>query len=291
MEQGRIDYLRIAYRGDIADLYHWLDRYRELAVDFCEPRKVPPSKFCDHSRFYDNAQKEWVNMFECWGIFADAVARVLPMSDRPNVMRVDFRREVPEMNVRISTIDHVVRANSKRTRRTITRLDSPMRMKKGDRDAGGDFFAVGSKGSDRRTAIYKRGREPWAVEVQFGRAYPPKMHQETVDLYTNTDGLTWYDAYTKVLAHHFDEAVRNHLHFSFEQISGAEKIQRQSSVLEYQESLLESFDQFWDEADPIAREVLREKVLQKTDKGSTMSYDLVEPDDLWNDREPFVETA
>lgn len=291
MEQGRIDYLRIAYRGDIAYLHQWLDHYRQLAEDFCEPRKVTPAKFCNHDRFYDNSQREWVNTFEAWGIFADAVARVMPMNDRPNIMRVDWRVEVPEMNVRVSTIEHVVRANKARTRRTITRLDSPMRMKKGDRDAGGDFFAVGSKGSDRRTAVYKRGREPWAVEVQFGRAMPPKIHQEAVDLYTNTEGVNWYDTYTKVLAHHFDEAVRNHLHFSFDQISGAEKIQRQGDLLEYQENLLSNFDEFWANADPIAREVMREKVLQSPAKGSIIRYELVEPDDLWEGREPFTEAA
>jgi len=278
----RFDYIRVAFRGSVEEAVAWKQRYEGLAYDYCEPRKMQPKQVCSTDRYYDNAAKEWIDTFEAWGQFADYVVDNMPVAHRGQVLRLDYRMSFDRLGIRAETIYHVVKTNKKRTRRTITQIDSPPRQKKGDRDAGGDFLSVGSKGSERRTALYKRGDEPYALEVQFGKGFPLKMHQEAVDLYLNTQGMAYSDALRKVAYHHFEQAVRDHLHFTVEMITGEESARIQDSVLSHQESLLEGFDLYWEQMDETAREVVAEKVIADTKNRAIITSEPVEPDGWWD---------
>lgn len=272
----RIDYVRVLFRGDAHDSFQWKELIVEMMNDFLLPRKATFKTFCSFSRIYDNSAKEWMESFDTWGEAADFYMENIPFTDRPNVTRVDYRLSIGEPAVRMSTIEHVCRINRGKSRRTITRIDSPPRTKSGDRDAGGDFFAIGSKGSERRTALYKRGNEPWALEVQFGKGLPFRIHSEAVDLYLNGAGYTYYSAYMKVAYEHFTKAVREHMHYSVDQITGEEGVIDQQQGFDFQESLLETFEQQWYQMDDAARSVVAKMVLAKPETSVIMREEEIE---------------
>lgn len=280
----RIDYVRVAFRGEVREALEWKARFEAIVETFTTPRKMMFKQVAHFDRYYDNSAKQWVDTFESWGEAADYIVQELPVEDRANVLRYDYRMGFDKLAVRMSTIAHVVRANKGRTRRTVTQIDSPPRIKKGDRDAGGDFFAVGSKGSERRTALYKRGNEQWALEVQFGKGMPIKMHQEAVDLYLNTEGFTYYDALMKVLYMHFSEAVQDHLHYTVEMITGEMPVEEQHSAFNVQESFLAGFNLNWEQMDNDARLVVAEKVCTwQAERAIIVDEELIEPEGLWDE--------
>lgn len=282
----RIDYVKVCFRGNVEDAVAWIDRQRNIVLDWTEPRKVEPSKFCNTDRFFDFTNKAWVNVFETWGEAADFYFENMPFTDRANVLRVDYRMDVDNPGVRISTIEHVTRVNAGRTRRTVTRIDSPPRAKKGDRDAGGQFLAVGAKGTEKRVTFYKRASEPWALEVQFGKGVPFLMHQEAARKSLEPDSTGYYNEYMKICYERFRGAIADYLHFSVEAIQGEEKVPHNQQALNFQETLLENFDTFWSQMDEQARAVVREVVTTDPEKYATMEVELEEPDHLWSDQWP-----
>lgn len=278
----RIDYVRVMNREEGSALYLWKERLTSVMQEYCHTRKMEVRQVCDFNNHYDNSQRRWIVAFDVWGEAADYFFNQIAFSDRPNVTRVDYRIEIERLGVRMATIAHVVKVNKGRTRRTITQIDSPPRTKKGDRDAGGDFFAVGSKGSARRVALYKRGDEPHALEVQFAKGLPEQIHQRAVDLYLNKEGYTYQSAYMAIAREMFSEAVRDMLHYSVEHITGQTPVEEKQEVLNFQESLLENFDEYWEKLDDTARAVLREKVVAEPKKYDTIRYEESEPADLWD---------
>ncbi len=277
----RIDYVKVKYSGNAGETFDWKERIMVIILDYCESRKLKTSAVSTFSRAYDREAGLWIEFFEVWGEAADHYFNEIAFTDRPNVVRIDYRAEIDRLFVRLDTIEHVVKVNRSRTRRTITRIDSPPRQKKDGRDAGGDMLAVGSKGSRRRVALYKRGNEPWALEAQFSQGVPFQLHQQAVDLYLNTEGMDYYTAYMKVAYAAYTEAVRDFLHYSFEQISGEAEASHGQEALDLQESFLAEFDTYWERLDDKARAVIKEKVIAKPDTYAIISYEPVEPDGFW----------
>lgn len=278
----RIDYLRVAFRGDAPSVFEWKQGWTNVMEGFCLPRGDTFKKWCDFTKFYDAAQAGWVDSFECWGVAADYAFDNLRPAERPCVTRLDYRVEVEKPHVGISTVYHLVDRNKGKSRRTVTRISSPARTKKGGRDAGGDFLAVGSRESERRSSYYRRTGEPWALEVQFGRGYPLKIHREAVDLYLNTPGLDYGAAYRKVAYHHFSEAIRDHFYLSADQIAGRATEDENEQAVTFQETLLADFDLMWQQLDPIAKETITEKVIAAGQRRAIIEKEgLEEPPDLW----------
>lgn len=278
----RIDYLRVAFRGDAESVFAWKSGWTERMEPYCTERGLQMKAVCDFSKFYDAAQAGWVDSFECWGKAADYAFDVLPVVQRPSITRIDYRVEMERPKVGIATVYHLVERNKGKSRRTITKISSPSRTKKGGRDAGGDFLAVGSRESERRSSYYQRSGEPWALEVQFGKGYPAKIHREAVDLYLNTPGLPYADAYRKVAYHHFSEAIRDHFYLSHDQIAGRASDDENEQAVTFQESLLSDFDLLWQQSDEIAKVVITEKVIAERERRAIIAeYEIEEPPDLW----------
>lgn len=278
----RIDYLRVAFRGEAADVLKWKVAWQNVMEGFCLPRGEQFKAHCDFSKYYDTAQSGWVDTFECWGVAADYAFDNLEPKERSAITRFDYRVEVEEPAVGITTIYDIVMKNRGKSRRTITRIDSPKRTKKGGRDAGGDFLAVGSRESDRRSSFYKRSGEPWALEVQFGKSAPLKIFQEATRLYLDTPGMAYAEAFKKTAYNHFAQAIQDHFYLTVAQIDGTSSEADHVDAVSFQESLLTDFDFIWDKADPLAQEVIAEKVIAATQRRAIIEKEgLEEPPDLW----------
>lgn len=278
----RIDYIRVAYRGDAEGSLAWKNGWSNVMAEYAEPRGLELKAVCDFSKFYDNAQRAWVDTFEAWGVGADYAFDNMPALQRGAITRFDYRVEVEEPAVGIRTVYDLVVKNKGRSRRTITRIDSPKRTKKGGRDAGGDFLAVGSRESDRRSSYYRRSGEPWALEVQFGKDAPLKIFQEATRLYLDTPGMDYPAAFRSVAYNHFTKAIQDHFYLTVGQIDGSASADEIEGVHTLQESLLEDFDFIWNKSDPVAKEVITEKVIAEAARRAIIEKEgLEEPPDLW----------
>lgn len=269
----RIDYVKIAFTGDVSNAINWKNRMFRYVDAFCEPRGVQVATFCTSDRYYDNHANVWVDYFEVWGEAADAFFNDLLPGDFGSIMRIDYRTQFDAPAISMLDLERIITNNKKGSRKTITRINSPIRTKKKGRDAGGDFLAVGSRGSDRRTAIYKRGNEPWAVEVQFGKKMPRLILQEANRLCEEHDYLYITLAYRRALEMAFREAVGDHLYYTIDQIVGTDPIYEQMEQQTQQEQLLLQFDFLYEQMDDNAREVVAELVIAERNNSAIIEED------------------
>lgn len=160
----RVDYLKIWLSGTPSAVISekvWLAEVLQSEGNTngygAKPFKSTPS--------YKATTEVWVEMFECWGPQCDKLARLLTPAQWAGVSRVDYREEIDEPPVSLLRLEQMTRDVSQGGL-SVNRYTSRPRTKRGGRDAGGEGIGLGAHSSDRRVTVYKRGRDPWAVELQ-----------------------------------------------------------------------------------------------------------------------------
>jgi hypothetical protein len=278
LNNQRIDYLRIKLKGDAAAIMRQKGEFEDYVWQYAEPRNATLSSLMNFGSMYDPAAKEWFTTFETWGLCADHVFDVMPNFYVSQVTRIDIRRESSELTVPLHALDELVRRNAGNKRSTITRLTSPIRTKKAGRDAGGDGVYVGSRDSDRRVAVYRRGNEPWAIEAQFSKAMPEQLRQQAYDAWQG-QGVTktLKEAYLMACTQAFEDAVRQKMHYTYDQLAGNEDSFTQDQMLNYQEDLLASIEMQIRTLNDEGRAAIAALML---DISSENEYNIIQPDDL-----------
>lgn len=281
----RIDYLRVTIpQGDAFDETAWKLKTEEIFMSFCVPQGDKFTKWGNFERYYDNSLRTWCMYFECWGPPSDSFFNEVPRTHYGTILRVDLRFELDRPGIRIDTLEHVARRNKGKSRRTITRIDSPPRSKKGDRDAGGDFFAVGSKGSERRFTVYKRGDENWAVEVQFGKGAPTRFLHDAKEVWLNGQdyGPDFGDCFRRILYTNALEAITDLSYFSAYSVLGEVETEALPDAIEYQESLLAGLEMNLGHLDGDALSVAASALSRELDRRAILKVeDLTEPEGFW----------
>lgn len=243
LNEQRVDYLRIKLRGDAAAIMRMKAEFEDYVWQYAEPKNATLTSLMAFGSIYDPSIKEWFTTFETWGACADHVFDLMPNFYVSQITRIDIRRQSNDLTVPLHAIDELVRRNAGNKRSTITRLTSPIRTKKNGRDAGGDGVYVGSRDSDRRVAVYRRGNEPWAIEAQFSKAMPEQLRQIAYDAWQGQKATaTLKEAYLMACTQAFEDCVRQKLHYTYDQLAGNEDTFTQDQMLNFQEDLLASIE-------------------------------------------------
>ncbi len=103
---------------------------------------------------------------DVWGYDADIlITRCMKVEDFVYASRIDVRTELGAEKV-FQTVAEKLAVNFafRAGRQTFVWTNSPVRIKKLGRDAGGMGFRAGGYTSRRCMKLYKRGREGWAIE-------------------------------------------------------------------------------------------------------------------------------
>lgn len=281
LNNQRVDYLRIKLKGDTAAIMRMKKEFEDYVWRYAEPRNATLTSLMAFGSTYDPMAKEWLNTFETWGLCADHVFDLMPDYYVSQITRVDIRRESNELTVPLHSLDELVRRNAGNKRSTITRLTSPIRTKKNGRDAGGDGVYVGSRDSDRRVAVYRRGNEPWAIEAQFSKAMPEQLRQQAYDAWQG-QGVTktLKEAYMMACTQAFEDCVRQKMHYTYDQLSGNEDTFTQDQMLNYQEDLLASIEMQIRTLNPEGRAAIAALML---DISSESGYNEIAPDDTFTE--------
>lgn len=281
----RIDYLRFtAPQSQYLDETAWKLQMEELFLQFCVPQGEALTKHGEFNRYYDNAARIWVLTFEAWGAAADALFDECARHRYGTILRVDYRFEVDRPGVKKDTVYYVAKRNKGKSRRTITNIDSPPRTKAGDRDAGGDFLAIGSKGSERRFTMYKRGKENWAVEVQFGKGVPQRISAMTYEKFIeDTKGdKPWQDLYREALHQMALEAITDMSHFGALDVLGETDPDYDPAALDFQESLLSGLEMNLPGMEALTIQTAIDALSRELDRRAIISTgDLEEPEGFW----------
>lgn len=282
----RIDYIRVAMPGDDPLLKaDWKLKMEAFIIDRLLPEGDSFSKWASHMTWFDNSVKTWVTAIELWGQVADEFFHHWATPEYGTILRLDYRMEVDDLPCSLGQLEAFARKRNTNGFRTITRIDSRSRSKKGGRDAGGHFLAVGSRESQRRATVYKRGNEPWAIEVQFGRDLPQKMKQDAVQAYMETEGKydSWKDALVALLWQKAVDAVRDQYGVELEYLLGDTPDENPLEGFEYQESLfsdlLAAIPEFAAEQ---VKKVVDLGIAELNRRAIIVSDDLIEPTDLWD---------
>lgn len=266
----RIDYVRIVYRGTVEHLNRWADLMTSCLPDRV---KVLPEVMKKHCRFftiYDPVMKRPSKGFEIWGIEADTFFACLPPTHYLTITRIDVRSDVPEPPKDIEKLTHEVMNYSNNNRRTVGYKKSPPRTKQEGRDAGGKSLTVGSHESERRLALYKRGKENWALEVQFGKKRPYEMIAGALESHQRAnDGKTAYNYVLHELYQAFYDAIPDMTGHTYEEYAHLDWWQNQEDAFTGQESLLSDLEDRFKALDPEAREAFVVSVINP--EGYTVS--------------------
>lgn len=278
LNDQRIDYLRVKLTGETAAIMRMKTEFEDYVWRFAEPRNLTLSSLMNFGNIYDPAAKQWINTFETWGLCADHVFDMMPNYYVSQITRVDIRRESTELTVPLHALDELVRRNAGNKRSTITRLTSPIRSKKNGRDAGGDGVYVGSRDSDRRVAVYRRGKEAWAIEAQFSKAMPEQLRQQAYDAWQGQGATaTLKEAYLMACTQAFEDAIRQKMYYTYDQLAGNEENFTQEQALNYQEDLLSTIEMQIRSLTPEGQAAIAALML---DISSDNEYNVIEPDDL-----------
>ena len=101
-----------------------------------------------------------------WGLFADNLLRMLRPNELQFISRLDYRIECPVTDEGIAAFYDWM-SNAHGRSRNVSLFNTRANNKTRGRAGGGKGAAVGSKGSPYRVAVYRRGKEQGAVEIQM----------------------------------------------------------------------------------------------------------------------------
>lgn len=250
---SRIDYVRVLFRGPVEGTERWQNSIRDMLAEKYRPTAAEMRKHCKFGTMFDGKTKKVAPYFEVWGEAADQIAYEMPMRWKDDITRLDFRTVIPDPPKDPAMLaDDFMNLNGN-NRRSIGFKKSPPRTKVEGRDAGGTSITIGSHESDRRLAIYKRGKERWALECQYSRQGVRELINLAWQYWSETKGITWYAAIMKCAYQRTDDhtiAVTGH---TIEQWYGNDWWANQENLYNNQESLLALMDQTWGKLDPTAR--------------------------------------
>lgn len=250
---SRIDYVRVLFRGPVEGTERWQNSIRDMLAEKYRPTAAEMRKHCKFGTMFDGKTKKVAPYFEVWGEAADQIAYEMPMRWKDDITRLDFRTVIPDPPKDPAMLaDDFMNLNGN-NRRSIGFKKSPPRTKVEGRDAGGTSITIGSHESDRRLAIYKRGKERWALECQYSRQGVRELMHLAWQYWSETKGITWYAAIMKCAYQRTDDhtiAVTGH---TLEQWYGNDWWANQEGIYNNQESLLALMDQTWEKLDPTAR--------------------------------------
>lgn len=285
--QARIDYLRLIYRGDVANQDIWAGHI----MDCVHPSdKAAVGDFKKHGRFFtvfDPTRKTMTKAFECWGTTADDVCQFLNPSHWDNITRLDFRREIPELPVELQQLYSEVEKRSNNARRSFNLHSSPKRTKEDGRDAGGKGLYIGSHGSSRRVAIYRRTGEKTAMECQFSRDGLKDIIARAKHMYYDQQvNLSRRDILAYVLLAASDDTIFDTTGHTAAEFEHNEMWSNQEQLFDSQESLLSLLDETYDKLDPESKLVFYESKISP--EGYAITY--VDPNSLRDEDKPdFIE--
>lgn len=250
---SRIDYVRVLFRGPVEGTERWQNSIRDMLAEKYRVTAAEMRKHCKFGTMFDGKTKKVAPYFEVWGEAADQIAYEMPMRWKDDITRLDFRTVIPDPPKDPAMLaDDFMNLNGN-NRRSIGFKKSPPRTKVEGRDAGGTSITIGSHESDRRLAIYKRGKERWALECQYSRQGVRELINLAWQYWSETKGITWYAAIMKCAYQRTDDhtiAVTGH---TIEQWYGNDWWANQEHMYNNQESLLALMDDTWDKLDPTAK--------------------------------------
>jgi hypothetical protein len=222
------------------------EEYRVDAATFKKHGKLVP--------MYDGKSKRMTKVFEVWGPAADRVFTVMPNSDRKEITRLDYRCEVPTPAITESDLYKEFKKVRTNARRRVAMYDSPERTKEDGRDPGGISVIVGTSGSKRRLACYKRGKERWALEVQFGDKKPLEIYTRALDAQeaSSKPGSLWGYMMLNIEQEYRDAILAMSGH-TYEEFAHLDFWSVQDDLLAGQERLLAKADEIWNRLDPEAQ--------------------------------------
>jgi len=169
----RIDYVRLSRKLDVARGLVWTAAIRDIieGVQHEEPNIDGNFKAGTVKRYADG---EYLYTVQVWGSLCKFIARLDFNRYAKYVTRLDFRMELDVTKAGLDCLADVAKQNN-HANRNITTYETRPRDKKEGRHAGGIGVAVGSHGSTKRLTVYKRGKEPGALEFQTQMAETQKI--------------------------------------------------------------------------------------------------------------------
>lgn len=252
---ARIDYIRLRLPSDGLDKAEvhadWIARIALLV----EKGGYDP-KCYGVDMYFDQGLKRKIPYFNIWGPVAHELFFTLDPVDLRRMMRLDYRQPIAE---EVPDWDELFFLIKKRNRGKYStkQLSSNFKSKAGGRDTGGEMIAIGAEGSQRRIAVYQRGKEGPVWEFQLGgaalRAFVSRVLKEGT-----MQGQTYTEAMRVQLA------IEAHTYFlkytGFEAGALASASLKQQGINDYTnpENIAEQLDLFWEVAPPDVREAFLE---------------------------------
>lgn len=209
----RIDYVRYIIRQSDANMAVTEEQslVTELENEFNNLGKVGEKQPWALGRIYDSQTRQSCRFIEVWGSLAHVFFWIIPVQRLPNISRIDMRAEAAWHDLDFGRLKLSASQCRYASKRRIQTIESPIRSKKGGRDAGGVGLSIGSHGSERRVSVYKRGKnEPYAVECQFSKGLPLTFWQTAKNTAHNYSHNIRH-AYVGAVLEAFDNTLKEYL--------------------------------------------------------------------------------
>lgn len=249
----RVDYVRIRVSADAHDQVIDLTRFEDLAAQVVSLHKLDGKPY-DVQSHYDPQLKRHVRFFNIWGEAADYFFDELPATITRSIIRLDYRMEAQGEAPPVRAVYDAMERTKRGGRNTKTELhNSPIRQKRGGRDAGGQSAVSGGKDSDKRLSYYYRGHSSAALEGQFGGAYVAQLIQNAYNAWLSQDGDTFHDCARKEFYRALNALTQERVGCSADTIVDGQWYE-QEGIVDTQESLLEWMDDAWGKLTPEAKQ-------------------------------------
>lgn len=160
----RVDYLKFKVPLPVEEVKKWKDVWLAVMDDgwIARGEKHTASVASDHR--LENG--DYLYSFEAWGPVCSNVVE-LPFDQWAKwLYRIDVRRECDVTQAGLDEAYKYLREHVG-DRRQVNQFDTPERSKRSGRHGGGMGVQVGSHKSDFRIIVYKKTREPGAIEVNL----------------------------------------------------------------------------------------------------------------------------
>lgn len=179
VQSERVDYVRYVIRENdpVQAVKVEAEHLEALATYIDNFNLNAAKKHYSTGRLFDSQTRQTVRYIEVWGELAHSYFMFIPTAKLGNITRVDYRVQAGWADMNYELLKQSAAQCKYASKRRIQIIQSPVRNKKDGRDAGGTGLSIGSHGSERRVSTYKRGSEPYAVEVQFAKGSPLVMLQ------------------------------------------------------------------------------------------------------------------